>query len=93
MSRHVGRVKLHRGVASVDDGPDPTAAMPARPQPAPVFVDDSGQRRRRVRRVILWLGAMVLVIVAAVWWSQSADPVRPDPVRTCAPAPAKCANR
>jgi hypothetical protein len=58
VTRHVGRVKVNvqanRGVAAVTSGPDPTASMPQRPQPVPIFVDDSGRRRRRVRHVIVF---------------------------------------
>jgi hypothetical protein len=94
VSRDVGRVKVNRGVARVASAPgrttapDQTTAMPRQPRPTPVFVDDSGRRRRRVRRVILGLGVLLLAAMTAVWLSQSAEPVRPAPVHTCMPPSA-----
>lgn len=66
--------------------PDPTTAMPQPPRPVPVFVDDTGRRRRRLRLAVIWLGVVALLVVALIWWNQSAEPVRPAPIRTCAPA-------
>jgi hypothetical protein len=62
--------------------------MPQPPRPVPVFVDDTGRRRRRLRLVVIWLGLAALLAVGAIWWNQSAEPVRPAPIRTCAPAAA-----
>jgi hypothetical protein len=85
VSRHVGRVKIHRGTKRATSAPDMTTAMPRQPGPAPVFVDDSGRRRRRVRLIIIGLCVLLLAVVAVIWWNQSAEPVRPAPIRTCAP--------
>lgn len=93
MSGQDGRLKIHRGVARVTAKPDLTTAMPRMPGPVPVFVDDSGRRRRRVRRIIIGVGMLLLVAVAATWWNQSAGPVRPAPIRTCAPSAESCAGR
>jgi hypothetical protein len=40
------------------------------PVNVPVFVDPSGRRRRRVRRVAYGIGVAVLLIVSTVWVSQ-----------------------
>ena len=40
------------------------------PVNVPVFVDPSGRRRRRVRRVAYGIGVAVFLIVSAVWVSQ-----------------------
>jgi hypothetical protein len=36
----------------------------------PVFVDPRGVRRRRLRRLAYLVGALLIVILAVVWWSQ-----------------------
>lgn len=77
---------MHQDAADATVLPDPTTAMPQPPQPVPVFVDDSGKRRRRLRHAVVWLGALALLVVAMIWWNQSAEPVRPAPIRTCAPS-------
>jgi hypothetical protein len=74
---------VHRGAARVVPKPDPTTVMPQPPVPAPVFVDDTGRRRRTLRAVVWSLGTLILIAVVAMWWNQSAGPVRPAPVRTC----------
>jgi hypothetical protein len=40
------------------------------PVKKPVFVDPSGRRGRRVRRVAYGIGVLVLLIVTAAWVSQ-----------------------
>jgi hypothetical protein len=40
------------------------------PVKVPVFVDPSGRRRRRVRRVAYGIGVAVFLIVSTVWVSQ-----------------------
>lgn len=37
---------------------------------APIFVDRSGRRGRRLRRVAYWLVAIALVLLALWWLSQ-----------------------
>lgn len=51
------------------------------PVKTPVFVDPSGRRRVRVRRIAYGIGLVVLLIVSAVWVSQLNGWARP-------PAPA-----
>jgi hypothetical protein len=42
-----------------------------RPDPtAPIFVDNSGRRRRRLRRLTYLICALILVLVALWWFSQ-----------------------
>jgi hypothetical protein len=47
------------------------------PSKAPVFVDPSGRRRRRVRKVAYGIGVALLVVLLAVWISQLGGPARP----------------
>jgi hypothetical protein len=67
------------------------------PQTAvPVFVDDSGRRRRRVRAFLFGVACVLVATAFAVWLSLSGSPVRPDPVASCDSAglhPTKCAQR
>ncbi|NMO51604.1 hypothetical protein HH310_10425 [Actinoplanes sp. TBRC 11911] len=52
------------------------------PAKAPVFVDPSGRRRRRVRRIAYGIGVALLLVLLAVWVSQlggSAKPPAPPP--------------
>jgi hypothetical protein len=53
---------------------------------APVFVDVSGRRRRRLRWLAYAIGLAVLVALLVVWLSQLVGTVRPDPVTPCTPA-------
>jgi hypothetical protein len=52
----------------------------------PVFVDVSGRRRRRLRRLMYGIGVAVLIALVAVWLSQLGGTVRPRPVSPCTPA-------
>lgn len=47
------------------------------PEKAPVFVDPSGKRRRRMRKVAYGIGVALLVILLAVWVSQLGGSARP----------------
>ena len=60
------------------------------PTPVPVFVDPSGNRRRRVWWSGVVLGLLVLAALAVVWASQLAGPATPPPART--PCPSACAR-
>ncbi|GIF96994.1 hypothetical protein [Catellatospora citrea] len=84
--RHVGRARIRSdGVAKVV--PAELTAVMAVPDPAvPVFVDDSGRRRRRIRSVAFAVACAVVVLAAVAWLSLSAGLVRPIPATTCAPA-------
>ena len=51
--------------------PDVSTIMFERPDPtAPIFVDSSGRRRRRLRRLTYLVCALILVLVALYWFSQ-----------------------
>ena len=76
----------------------PVGTDPSRP----VFVDPSGVRRRRLRRLAYLLGARMVVTLALVWWSQfggasQAPATGPCSAAATAPAadrsaPARCAR-
>ena len=51
--------------------------------PPPVFVDESGQRRRRVRRLAFLVIAVTVALLTTVWLTQLAEAVRPGPVSPC----------
>jgi hypothetical protein len=92
VSRHVGRVPLRR-VRGVKQGPAAETSMMAGPKTAvPVFVDDSGRRRRRMRAITFGVACMVVLAAVAVWLSLSASPLRPDPVSTCTPSIARASD-
>jgi hypothetical protein len=92
--RHVGRasVRRHLGRARVGHAVG-TAATPERAPtdvlkagdeaPPPVFVDGSGQRRRRLRWVAYGTGLVVLLVLLLFWLSQLGGPVRPEPSVSC----------
>jgi hypothetical protein len=66
--RRPARPGVARGKATPKD---PETAVFARPDPtAPVFVDSSGRRGRRLRRVTYLVGGIILVLLAAWWLSQ-----------------------
>jgi hypothetical protein len=71
--RNVGRVR--RGADRVRGAappPDPSTRFLQRPDvTAPIFVDGSGRRGRRLRRVAYWIIAVVLVLLALWWVSQA----------------------
>jgi hypothetical protein len=94
--RKIGRAKVRRpprGRArvgrSVGKAPLPeravTSVLPAADPGAPVFVDPSGARRRRLRLTAYTIGLLLLAVLAAVWLSQlGAGPAAP-PQRTPCP--------
>jgi hypothetical protein len=57
---------------------------------APVFVDPSGARRRRLRLIAYGLAAVILLALLVLWLSQLGGPV--DPPDPCANAPRATAN-
>lgn len=90
--RKVGRAKVSRHIGRAPVGPvRGVTRMPAAethvmtgPQTAvPVFVDDSGRRRRRVRAFLFGIACVLVVTAFAVWLSLSGSPVQPDPVASC----------
>lgn len=54
--------------------------MPAVPEPPPVFVDPSGRRRRRVRRLAYGVGLVGLAYTVMVGVSFAGGPVSPETV-------------
>jgi hypothetical protein len=86
----VGRAAIGRarGVAPTPDRAG-TEVVPLGTEPGPpVFVDSSGRRRRRLRRLTYLIGFAVLVALVVLWLSQLGDPVRPEPVPPCPAASA-----
>jgi hypothetical protein len=51
--------------------------------PPPVFVDPTGARRRRVRRVTYTAGVLLVLVVIVVWLSQLGGPARPPAREPC----------
>ena len=51
-----------------------------------VFVDPSGVRRRRLRRLAYLLGVILAVTLAVVWWSQLGGTPGPPAGNRCSPA-------
>jgi hypothetical protein len=54
----------------------------------PVFVDSSGVRRRRLRWLAYVLGALLVVALTLVWWSQLGGTARPPAGPPCPAASA-----
>ncbi|HZD97846.1 MAG TPA: hypothetical protein VE132_06760 [Micromonosporaceae bacterium] len=94
--RHVGHAPIGR-VRGVKQMPAAKTSVMTGPATAvPVFVDDSGRRRRRMRAITFAVACMVVLAAVVVWLSLSASPLRPDPVATCTPSAAhasKCQQR
>jgi hypothetical protein len=56
----------------------PTAVVKVGAEPgAPVFVDPSGKRRRRLRPFVYGLAAIILLALVVLWLSQMVGPVGP----------------
>ena len=81
--RHVGTARVDRTRAPAPASPLRTNIFTVLPKPPPVFVDDSGRRRRRLGTIAFALASLTLIIAAAVWFSVVMAPVRPAPVVTC----------
>lgn len=71
--RSVGRVRRRSDrVRGAAPRPDVSTRHLQRPDAtAPIFVDGSGRRGRRLRRVAYWVIAVVLVVLALWWVSQA----------------------
>ncbi|MEU4240181.1 hypothetical protein [Actinoplanes sp. NPDC026619] len=54
------------------------------PPAAPVFVDPSGARRRRMRWAVYVAGVLLVLVLAAVWASQLSGPAAPPARPPCA---------
>jgi hypothetical protein len=73
-NRVVGRAKPRRPrrrIRAVAPRPDVSTREIHRPEAtAPIFLDQSGRRGRRLRRTAYWLVAVALVLLALLWLSQ-----------------------
>ncbi|WP_175441457.1 hypothetical protein [Micromonospora humi] len=58
----------------------PTDLIPVTPEPPPVFVDSTGRRRRRLRRLAYCAGAAGVLYTGLVGISFAGGPVTPDTV-------------
>lgn len=68
------RARQNGAARGVANPPDPsTQVLHVDPPTAAVFVDRSGRRSRRVRRMAYWLVALALVLVALVWLALGMD--------------------
>ena len=85
----VGRAKVGRSVGKVppvDRAHTDVVRMEDLPQP--VFVDPSGARRRRLRRLSYAIGFLLLLALAGFWLSQFGGDVGPPPPGTpCSAVP------
>jgi hypothetical protein len=85
-----GRAKVGRAVGKV---PAPERAHTqvihglGQAVPEPVFVDPSGGRRRKLRRVAYLIGFALVIALLLVWLSQLGGGSRP-PSNGCSAAPA-----
>jgi hypothetical protein len=95
--RPTGRAKVGRAVGrAASPERAPTGLVNIGPDhPLPVFVDPSGARRRRLRRLAFMVLAAVLLVVLVLWASQLGSPVRPPTTVPCTTAHAgtPAANR
>jgi hypothetical protein len=70
-----------------------TSVIAAPPRPAPVFVDDSGDRRRKLRLLLFATAVIIVLAAAAAWASVVVSPIRPAPMGTCTSSAADCTER
>lgn len=98
-ARGVVRSPRHVAVARVSETREPTSVLtPSGPVAVPVFVDESGRRRRLVSRVGFAVALLAMLLVAGFWLSQAGAPVDPGTVGACdrvasGGCPAAPANR
>ncbi|WP_433205538.1 hypothetical protein ACQP00_37995 [Dactylosporangium sp. CS-047395] len=93
-TRKIGRARLGRAVgkAPLPERAPTTVMRDAAQPPPPVFVDPSGARRKRLRRIVYLLGLLLLAALLALWLSQFLGSTRP-PAERCPAAtatPAAC---
>src|SRR5436309_16040360 len=88
--RPVGRARVGRatGRASLPEHPPTSVLRIGEQLPAPEFVDPSGSRRRRVRRISYLLCVSLLLALLVVWLSQLGAPAEPPSVGSCRSKPA-----
>jgi len=87
--RPVGRARVDRAVGKAPlPERAPTSVMRVGPlRPPPVFVDPSGARRKRVRRIAYLAGALLVLALLVFWLSQFVNTARP-PAGQCPSATA-----
>jgi len=98
VTKHVGRVEVGSiKRASIEQAqPKPaagTSVIAAPPIAVPVFVDDTGGRRRRLRLLVFATAIFVVLAAAAAWASVFVSPVRPAPLNGCVTTAAGCPRR
>ncbi|WP_238009920.1 hypothetical protein KZZ52_35100 [Dactylosporangium sp. AC04546] len=83
-----GRARVGKAVgrAAPPDSAATSVLRDAR-QPTPVFVDPSGARRRRLRRIAYLVGVLLVLALLGFWLSQFVSSVRP-PADRCPSAVA-----
>jgi hypothetical protein len=83
----VGRARVGRavGVSATPDRAVTSLVKVAGGPGPPVFVDESGLRRRRLRRLTYAVGLAALLALVLLWVSQLTGALRPDPVAPCPP--------
>jgi hypothetical protein len=102
--RHVGRVPAPRNAGAVAKARKPDAGVARVPAPVeatfvahpdededavrPVFVDQTGRRRRLIRWAAFIVALLALVLVGLLWFSQTQSLVAPGATPTCPPRPA-----
>ena len=85
-SRPVGRARVGRAVGRAKRlDLEHTRVIRLDADPSPVFVDPSGARRRRLRRLAYLLGIVVVVALLVMWLSQLGGPATPPPTNSCSP--------
>jgi len=93
--RRIGRARVGRAVgkARMPERAVTDVIRPETAAAAPVFVDPSGGRRRRVRRTAYAIGVLLLLILAAIWLSQLSGSTRAPEPRPCASGSAAGCRR
>jgi hypothetical protein len=78
-ARPLGRARVGRvmGVAATPERARTQVVRRDGDRPQQVFVDTSGRRRQRLRRVAYVVGLLAVVAIAVLWLSQYGGPVGP----------------
>src|SRR5438552_3162111 len=82
---HVGRARVGRAVgrARIPERAPTSVLRVGAEAPPPVFVDPSGVRPRRLRRLAYLLGVVLLLVLLILWWTQLGRPVEPPSTSSC----------
>lgn len=77
----MGRARVGRAVgkAQLPERAATSILRGGRQEPTPVFVDPSGARRKRIRRIAYLIGVLLVLALLALWLSQFASSARPGP--------------